>query len=438
MRACAESLLRGCPQAALLLLEAVRRGGVGVGAGGGGASNYNGVREIGGGGAAGSAAGARGGLDELLPHLGAALRARRGAARPLGGGGGEASCMTADLPTAAMRALALPWLGDSAVSPLTDAAGLGSTTSTRGAETVALPPPRCALVSLCASLHELLMLPVSGDGGGGGGGGGGEGRAANADRAKCSPEPSADRRALAQLAEAARVAAAVAPLAALQLLAVAGRWQELVEAGVAVGSLPHALRLLREAGPHTAALLTRPPAAPPPPPRQWARWLGCLAADGGGESCSDGRWLLKLALLPRARQAAATVAERQLGAAGSSPSKRRAAERAGQAAEAAAAVEAAETAARLEVFCQHWLALGWPRDAMRAELRLQLPAAASGLCELLERRPALLRDLPLGPELLLDAIGLVAGLANDEPLPPETEAVLSRLALPKACASIAI
>ena len=45
---------------------------------------------------------------------------------------------------------------------------------------------------------------------------------------------------------------------------------------------------------------------------------------------------------------------------------------------------------------------------------------------MLERRPALLRDLPLGPELLLDAIGLVAGLAHDEPLPPETEAVLSR------------
>ena len=43
---------------------------------------------------------------------------------------------------------------------------------------------------------------------------------------------------------------------------------------------------------------------------------------------------------------------------------------------------------------------------------------------------ALLRDLPLGPELLLDAIGLVAGLDDDEPLPPETEAVLSRLTLP--------
>ena len=96
----------------------------------------------------------------------------------------------------------------------------------------------------------------------------------------------------------------------------------------------------------------------------------------------------------------------------------------------AAAAEAAETAARLEVFCQHWLALGWPREAMRAELQLQLPIAAPGLCELLERRPALLRDLPLGPELLLDAIGLVAGLDDDEPLPPETEAVLSRLTLP--------
>ena len=88
MRACAEEMLRGCPQATacgLLLLDAVRRGGVGVGAGGGGASNYNGVREIGGGGSVGNYDGARGGLNELLPHLGAALRA---AARPLAGGGG--------------------------------------------------------------------------------------------------------------------------------------------------------------------------------------------------------------------------------------------------------------------------------------------------------------------------------------------------------------
>ena len=51
---------------------------------------------------------------------------------------------------------------------------------------------------------------------------------------------------------------------------------------------------------------------------------------------------------------------------------------------------------------------------------------------MLERRPALLHDLPLGPELLLDAIGLVAGLAHDEPLPPETEAVLSRLSARQA------
>ena len=69
---------------------------------------------------------------------------------------------------------------------------------------------------------------------------------------------------------------------------------------------------------------------------------------------------------------------------------------------------------------------------MRAELRLQLAVAAPGLCEMLERRPALLHDLPLGPELLLDAIGLVAGLAHDEPLPPETEAVLSRLSARQA------
>ena len=129
-----------------------------------------------------------------------------------------------------------------------------------------------------------------------------------------------------------------------------------------------------------------------------------------------------------------TALERPLGpaAAGSSPAERGAAGRPGQAAAVAAAAEAAETAARLEVFCQHWLALGWPRDAMRAELRLQLAVAAPGLCEMLERRPALLRDLPLGPELLLDAIGLVAGLAHDEPLPPETEAVLSRLSARQA------
>eukprot|EP00964_Phaeocystis_antarctica_P137765 scaffold102367_cov33-Phaeocystis_antarctica.AAC.1 len=182
-----------------------------------------------------------------------------------------------------MRALfayyVAPRLGDSAASPRAEAAALGSTTSTRGGtgEAEALPPPRCALLSLCAALHELLLLPESGGGvgsgvgggggGGSGGGGGGERRAGNADGAMCSPEPSADRHALAQLAEAVRVAAAVAPQAALQLLAVAGRWQELVEVGVAAGSLPETLRLLREAGRSAAALLTRPPAAPPPPPR---------------------------------------------------------------------------------------------------------------------------------------------------------------------------
>ena len=66
---------------------------------------------------------------------------------------------------------------------------------------------------------------------------------------------------------------------------------------------------------------------------------------------------------------------------------------------------------------------------MRDQLGLQLAAAAPALCELLEHRPTLLQDLPLGPKLLLDAIGLTTGRTRTLPLAAETEAAIARLHL---------
>ena len=65
---------------------------------------------------------------------------------------------------------------------------------------------------------------------------------------------------------------------------------------------------------------------------------------------------------------------------------------------------------------------------MRAELQAQLPAAAAGLCSLLEHRPALLADMPLGPQLLLDAIGHATSDGGEAPpLPAAAEEALLRL-----------
>ena len=65
---------------------------------------------------------------------------------------------------------------------------------------------------------------------------------------------------------------------------------------------------------------------------------------------------------------------------------------------------------------------------MRAELlHAQLPAAAAGLCSLLEHRPALLSDMPLGPQLLLDAIGHATVEDEAPPLPAAAEEALLRL-----------
>ena len=63
---------------------------------------------------------------------------------------------------------------------------------------------------------------------------------------------------------------------------------------------------------------------------------------------------------------------------------------------------------QLESFVRHWLAQRWPLAALLAALRQSMQRAALALCWLLEHRPALIEAAGLGPEILLDAIRVVA------------------------------
>ena len=64
--------------------------------------------------------------------------------------------------------------------------------------------------------------------------------------------------------------------------------------------------------------------------------------------------------------------------------------------------------AQLEPFVRQWLASGWPRKALVAELRVRMQSTAPAVCWLLEHCPALMAKAALGPELLLDCIRVVA------------------------------
>ena len=57
---------------------------------------------------------------------------------------------------------------------------------------------------------------------------------------------------------------------------------------------------------------------------------------------------------------------------------------------------------------QYWLRQRWPNGPLLQALRNQMRGASLALCWLLEQRPALAAQVALGPELLLDAIRVVA------------------------------
>ncbi|KAL1511926.1 hypothetical protein AB1Y20_005207 [Prymnesium parvum] len=181
----------------------------------------------------------------------------------------------------------------------------------------------------------------------------------------------------------------LAPVEIGRLLAVCGRWHQLLS------SLPHALalRLLYSeaaaaCGSHVERTLNLvalrahlAPVAPPWGASAWARLLGAVGPDGGGAGCEGGRMLLRLSLL----QASKLLLGGQ---------------------------SVAEAAAQLQVFMHHWLALGWPLSALVAELKVALEYAAPVLCWMLEHRAELLAELELEPRLLLGAIAYVLPAAS--------------------------
>jgi len=201
----------------------------------------------------------------------------------------------------------------------------------------------------------------------------------------------------------------VAPLELGRVLAACGRWQELLEL------LPpdDALRLLcrhhsLEAGTTQDPLAQLPPPVAPLPPATWARLLDAAGADGGGPECAKGRMLLRLCLLPTEQDCTADTARRS----------------------AASSADGAETrSAQLQVFLRHWLALGWPLDALRAELTAALPLAAPALLWLMHHRPTLLADVSLGPHVLLAAIARATPATRERTsLPVAAERVVCALA----------
>ena len=224
----------------------------------------------------------------------------------------------------------------------------------------------------------------------------------------------------------AAAALASAPFTAARILATTGRWQSLlfllpaseVEGAVAtlLGSNAHAsprapsfrtrLEWLRTAAAHGALSLAQPGLVPP---HQWARLLAAIEPDGadghmpgdgkpvvapgvdcsGSRQCADTRMLLTLALLPPPDNESRTGDRASFGS-------------------GALGGSAAALGGALEVFLQYWVRQQWPRAPLVETLRAQMRGASLALCWLLEHRPEMVEQAALGPELLLDAIRVVA------------------------------
>ena len=242
---------------------------------------------------------------------------------------------------------------------------------------------RVDLVRLCCHLHARL---VNND---------------DDDEPREASQQAALERSLDTVASAALSSA---PIAAARILASTGSWRplllllppimtiktRLLHPTLPAPTLRTRLLWLRAAAAQGALSLAPPSTTTP---QMWMRLLSAVEPDGSAASSEEGSsqredvlMLLTLALLPPP----------------SFSSKGGAADGGTRGAAAAA------LGGSLEVFLQYWLRQRWPNGPLLQALRNQMRGASLALCWLLEQRPALAAQVALGPELLLDAIRVVA------------------------------
>ena len=122
-----------------------------------------------------------------------------------------------------------------------------------------------------------------------------------------------------------------------------------------------------------------------------------MGADGGGAACVDGLSLLQLALLePPPPAAAAELAALEGGDGGDGGgvgATLLAAAAAATAPRAARRGGGGGVGARVEVFCRHWVALGWPLGVLVGALCARLGVAAPALCWMMRHRAAVVDEL---------------------------------------------